>query len=121
MNKSIGMDIPASKNEDCIVLHVRLTPKSGAAFAAGIEHYDGRPVLKMHVTAPPDEGKANAAMIEFLAGWLGVPKSMVTLVSGRKSRLKSVAVSGNPEELIAKLIVLLEELGHGGPNRKRKR
>jgi uncharacterized protein len=43
------------------------------------------------------EGKANAALIEFLADYFGVPKRNVTIVSGVKSRSKRVAIEGAPE------------------------
>jgi uncharacterized protein (TIGR00251 family) len=40
------------------------------------------------------EGKANAALIEFLADYFGVPRRNVTIVSGAKSRSKRVAIEG---------------------------
>ncbi len=101
------MDIPATRDPDGIVIHVRLTPKSNAARVAGVERYGEKPVLKAHVTAAPEDGKANAALTALIAGWLGVPKSRVTVTSGQKSRLKTVAVAGNPLELIAKVELLL--------------
>ena len=64
-------------------------------------------MLKAHVTAAPEDGKANAALTALIAGWLGVPKCRVTVTSGQKSRLKTVAVAGNPLELIAKVELLL--------------
>ena len=53
--------------------------------------------IKLRLAAPPVEGKANAALIEFLAGYFGVPKRNVTIVSGVKSRAKRVAIEGAPE------------------------
>jgi uncharacterized protein (TIGR00251 family) len=109
------MELPAAPTSDGIVIQVRLTPKSNAARIAGAEHYGDKPVLKAHVTAPPEDGKANAALTVLIAGWLGVPKSKVTVASGQKSRLKTVAVDGNPLELMAKVELLLsaEEPGKG--------
>ena len=53
--------------------------------------------IKLRLAAPPAEGKANAALIEFLAGYFGVPRRNVTIVSGVKSRAKRVAIEGAPE------------------------
>ena len=50
--------------------------------------------LKIRLAAPPVDGKANAALIAFLAKACGVSKSAVELVSGDTSRAKRVRVSG---------------------------
>jgi len=60
--------------------------------------------LKIRVAAPPVEGKANAALIAYLAKALGVPKRAVTVVKGELSREKLVRVadqSAKPDVLIA--------------------
>lgn len=51
-------------------------------------------VLKARVRAVPDKGKANAALSKLVAGWLGVPASRVTLVSGHRARRKTLAIEG---------------------------
>jgi uncharacterized protein len=53
--------------------------------------------IKLRLAAPPVDGKANAALIEFLAEYFGVPRRNVTIVSGVKSRAKRVAIEGAPE------------------------
>jgi uncharacterized protein (TIGR00251 family) len=50
--------------------------------------------LKVALTAPPVQGKANQACIEFLAEFLNVPRSSVTIVAGQSSRNKVVRVAG---------------------------
>ena len=50
--------------------------------------------LKVSLTTPPIEGRANQACIEFLAKLLKVPRSSVTIASGQKSRNKVVRVAG---------------------------
>lgn len=50
--------------------------------------------LKVSLTAPPAEGRANAALVEFLAELLKVPRSSVTIASGQSSRNKVVRVRG---------------------------
>jgi len=115
------MNLPATRKVDGVILHVRLTPKSSAARVAGVEDHGGKPVLKAYVTTPPEDGKANAALLALVAGWLGVPKSAVALTSGQKSRLKTVAVSGEPDKLLEKMSILLAELSDGAAKPKKKR
>ena len=50
--------------------------------------------IKLRLAAPAVEGKANAALIEFLADYFGVPRRNVSIVSGHKSRAKRVAIEG---------------------------
>ena len=50
--------------------------------------------LKLSLTAPPVEGRANQACIEFFANLLEVPRSSVTIASGQTSRRKVIAVAG---------------------------
>ena len=101
------------------MLYVRLTPKSSTARIAGVEDHGGKPVLKAYVTTPPEDGKANAALLALVADWLGVPKSSVSMASGQKSRLKSVAVEGDPDKLLEKVSALLTGLSRDAPKKKR--
>jgi uncharacterized protein (TIGR00251 family) len=50
--------------------------------------------IKVRLAAAAQDGKANAALVEFLAGYFGVPRRCVTIVSGAKSRSKRVAIEG---------------------------
>ena len=50
--------------------------------------------LKISVTAPPTDGKANQAVIEFLADFFEIPRSSVTIASGDTSRLKVIRLKG---------------------------
>ena len=50
--------------------------------------------LKLSLTAPPVEGRANDACIEFLANLLEVPRSSITIASGQTSRRKVIRVAG---------------------------
>ncbi len=50
--------------------------------------------LKLALTAPPVDGRANEACIEFLAKFLDVPRSSVTIASGETSRNKVIRVAG---------------------------
>jgi len=50
--------------------------------------------LKLSLTAPPVEGRANEACIEFLAKFLKVPRSSITIAAGESGRRKVIRVSG---------------------------
>src|SRR5438105_12563986 len=50
--------------------------------------------LKLSLTAPPVEGQANEACIEFFARLLKVPRSSITIASGQSSRLKVIRITG---------------------------
>ncbi len=50
--------------------------------------------LKLALTAPPVDGKANHAVIEFLADFFDIPRSSVTIASGKTNRLKLVQING---------------------------
>ncbi|MCE5192082.1 MAG: DUF167 domain-containing protein [Actinomycetia bacterium] len=72
------------------VLRVYATPKAGADEIVGWR--DGE--LLVRVTAPPEDGKANAAVCKLLAKALGVPKSAVRVTRGDTSRHKTVEAEG---------------------------
>jgi len=50
--------------------------------------------IKLRLAAPAQDGKANAALIEFLASYYGVPRRCVRITSGLKSRQKRVVIDG---------------------------
>ncbi len=58
--------------------------------------------LKIKVTAPPEKGKANEAMIRLLAAALGIATDDISVVSGHSSPAKLVAISGIDDETIKK-------------------
>jgi uncharacterized protein (TIGR00251 family) len=75
---------------DGVELAVLVQPRASRTRVVG-EH-DG--LLKIQLAAPPVEGEANAALVEFLAKRLGVPRRQVMLVAGDASRRKRVTLSG---------------------------
>jgi uncharacterized protein (TIGR00251 family) len=93
---------------------VRLTPKASAARILGLaEEADGARVLKVAVSAPPEDGKANAALIELLARALKVPRSAVSIAAGAASRRKLVDIEGDPAVLQPRLLAILGEEARG--------
>jgi uncharacterized protein (TIGR00251 family) len=67
---------------------------------------DGRVALAVRIASPPAEGKANAALIDFLGEMLGVGRSAIMLRAGASARLKLVRVSGDGAALAARLAAL---------------
>jgi uncharacterized protein YggU (UPF0235/DUF167 family) len=79
---------------------LRVTPRGGRDDIDGVETLaNGRAVLKMRVRAIAEGGEANRAVTELLAKALDVPKARVRILSGATSRLKQVAVDGDPQQL----------------------
>jgi uncharacterized protein (TIGR00251 family) len=85
---------------DGVSLALKVTPRGGRDDIEGIEALaDGRSVLKVRVRAIAEGGEANRAVTELLAKALHVPKASVRLISGATSRLKQVAITGDPAML----------------------
>ena len=83
-----------------VSIALRVTPRGGRDGVDGIEQLsDGRSVLKVRGRAVADGGEANRAVLVLLAKSLGVPKASVSLLSGAASRLKQIAVEGDPARL----------------------
>jgi hypothetical protein len=91
-----------------IVFRVRLTPRGGrdsidgaGRDAAGLAHVAAR------VAAPPEEGRANAALVALLAEALGLPRRAVTIRSGQQARVKLIQVEGDAATLAERLAMLV--------------
>lgn len=83
-----------------ITLTLHIQPGAKKTEFAGL-HGDA---LKIRLAAPPVDGKANEALIKFVAEVLGLPKSAVSLKSGQTSRRKVLEVLGANSETVAGLI-----------------
>ena len=86
-----------------IRLLIKVTPKASADRIQGwAEDENGQPILKIAVTAVPEDGKANKAVIALLAKRLKLPKSALEIVSGATDRRKTLLIDGDPA-LLAQL------------------
>ena len=94
------------KSKDGIIFQVKVQPKASRNELAGLY----QDALKIRLTAPPVEGKANKALIDFLADWLGVKKSQVEIVSGQLSKIKIIKVMGKGSSLIEKIQKLISSM-----------
>ena len=79
-------------------LHLKVIPKSSKDRVVG---WVGDR-LKVQVSAPPERGKANDAVVDVLASALGVPRSRVRIVAGETAPLKTVDIDGD-DAVLAKL------------------
>jgi len=76
--------------ENSLNIQVQIQPGSSKDQIIGL--HNGR--LKIKISAPPIDGKANQNLIEFIAKALGVSKSKIEIVKGRTSKLKTLKISG---------------------------
>ena len=85
-------------------LAVRVTPKASAERIVGLaDEAGGGTVLKIAVTAAPEDGKANAALLRLLARAFRLPARDFSVVRGATDRRKVVAVTGRPAALAARI------------------
>ncbi|CUA83749.1 MULTISPECIES: DUF167 domain-containing protein [Gulbenkiania] len=84
-------------------LRITLYVQPGARKTELAGEHDG--ALKIRLAAPPVDGKANAALVLWLAEALGVPRRCVCLVSGERSRNKLLVVDApiTADEVVARL------------------
>ena len=80
-------------------IHVHVTPKSGRDEVVGFEEGPQGEVLKVKITAPPADGKANKAVCKLIASELDLPKTAVDVASGASSRYKRIAIDAD-EQLV---------------------
>ena len=98
--------ITISDHPEGCVLPVRAQPGARKAKVAG-EHNGA---LKIAVTAPPQDGRANDALVELVADLLQLKRSHVELISGDKSRDKRLLIRGATKaDLLARVAKLLGE------------
>jgi uncharacterized protein (TIGR00251 family) len=94
--------IPTHHTAAGITFAVKVQPRAKKDAMTGEAGY----ALKLAVTAPPVDGRANEACIRFFANLFDVPRSSVTITSGQTSRRKVVRVAGlSADEVRARLVV----------------
>jgi len=81
-------------NADGVTLAVRAQPGAKKTAITGVYGEGAETQLKIAVQAPPVEGRANTALVAFLADFFGIPRSRVELVSGELSRSKVFLLRG---------------------------
>jgi uncharacterized protein len=86
------------RNMNGVTVDLRVQPRArrNALEASG-------EALKASVTAPPEDGKANDAVIALLAGEWRIPKSAFAVIKGASARTKTLSVSGEPANLVTRI------------------
>lgn len=79
--------------DGCLLLRLHVQPRAASNGLAGLQG----DALKLRLTTPPVDGKANKAVLAYLAKALGLPKSALAIRSGQQSRSKAVLIRGADE------------------------
>jgi len=96
-----------SEGKSGSAISVRVIPRSSKNEIVEIQS-DG--TVKIRLTAPPVDGKANDALIGYLAAILEVPRSSVEIISGLTGHAKLVSIIGrNPDEVTQRLVDLMQK------------
>ena len=85
-----------------VLLPLHVQPGAKRDALAGLY---GDQAVKLATTAPPVDGKANAALRKLLSKWLGIPQAQIELKSGLTGRDKQFVISGLSQEEITKKLV----------------
>ena len=95
-------------DKDGLRLYVRLSPAASANTIDGLVQKQDSRYLKVRVTEPADKGKANKALIKFLAKELSCPKTHISLISGATDRYKVLLIAGDTNDLWNRVAQSLE-------------
>ena len=87
-------------NNGSVILQVRVQPRATKDEIAGVL----AGALKIRLQAPALEDRANAALCEFLASFFKTPKSAVRVLSGQRTRIKSVEIRGVTQQQVLSLL-----------------
>lgn len=94
------------KTDNGVCISVRLTPNASKDEILGYcDDY-----VKIKISAPPNENKANKKLISFISDFFNVAKSDVSMISGDKSRLKRIAVKNINEEIAKQKIFVYDKI-----------
>lgn len=100
------MKIPVRETVQGASFLVRVSPRASRTAIVGVMGDGKDAAVKIALQAPPLEGRANAALIEFLADLLGVARSAIEIASGENARMKRVAVRGRDAMEVATAIAI---------------
>ena len=87
------------KVDDGVIFRVKVQPGAAKNEIVGVQG----DALKIKINAPPVKGKANRALIDFLAEKLGVKKSEIKIISGHRSKIKKIKVLGEGAKIKEKI------------------
>lgn len=88
------MILPVTDSRDGARFLVRVVPRASRTAVAGIVGEGDQAALKIALHAPPIEGRANAALIDFLADLLSVRRADIAIAGGEYARTKTILIRG---------------------------
>jgi uncharacterized protein (TIGR00251 family) len=98
-------NLPFTAHPDGVLVVVHLTPKARHARVSGLERRaDESVALKVAVTAVPEKGKANKALLKLLSKTWGVGMQSLRLIRGQKDRYKTVLIEGDPVTTLNRVV-----------------
>lgn len=92
-----------SKESQQVILNIYVQPKSSRTGITGLHNGE----IRLTITAPPVDGKANIQVTAFIARLFKLPKSAVTLLSGHQGRHKKVRVDGIAQDQVQQILTPL--------------
>ena len=106
--------MPVTEEPGGIKVDVRLMPKASANRIVGTRpSADGGRVLSVTVTAVPERGKGNAALLKLLAKTWGIPKTALSIRAGGKDRRKTVFIETDDAEILSSIRKSIEQEPNG--------
>ena len=98
------MPVAVRDTRDGTTFMVRVTPRASRTAIVGVTGEGSDATLKIALHAPPIEGRANTALIEFLSELLGTPRSAIDIACGQHGREKRIVVQGRSATEVAAAI-----------------
>lgn len=91
---------PVNETANVATFAVKIQPR-----APERNHRNRGEALKLSLTAPPVDGKANQPVMEFFADWFEIARSQVTITSGETSRNKLIRITGVPARQLRERLI----------------
>jgi uncharacterized protein (TIGR00251 family) len=105
----MALAMPVEKTKDGVMLYVRATPKASRNAITGIAEGSNQQLeLKISVTAVPDGGKANEAILNLLGNEWKLLKSPMRVLSGTTNRHKVILIAGDADWLYEQVLAYLK-------------
>jgi hypothetical protein len=103
MNRSSELPCLHPLPDGSLLLRLHVQPRAAANGLAGLQG----DMLKLRLTTPPVDGKANQAVIAYLAKLFHLPKSALAIKSGQQSRSKTVVITGADAQRVRSTLATL--------------
>lgn len=101
---AVNVGIHVSETPEGTRFAVRVAPRASRTAVVGVIGEGDDAAVKIALQAPAVEGRANAALVEFVAEWLRVRRADVTIVAGERGRSKVILVQGRTAAEVAAAI-----------------